>query len=62
MFKYLPFLKSTRFYAAVLMALAIWFGNYGWLPVELVEFIKLVTGTHIGLRSLDRFSEKLGKK
>lgn len=60
--KAFPFLGSNRFWAAVLMGLAIWFGGYGWIPVELVDFVKLVTGAHIGIRTIDRFSENVGKK
>lgn len=57
-----PFLKSTRFWAIVVMSLAIWLGSYGWMPVELVEFIKLVTAGHVGIRTVDRFAENVGKK
>ena len=62
MIEKLPFLGSTRFYALVLMGLAIWGGALGWLPVELVDFVTLVAGGHVGLRSLDRFGENVGKK
>jgi len=57
-----PFLGSNRFWAMVLMGLAIWGGSLGWLPQDLVDFVMLVAGGHVGIKSLDRFSEQLGKK
>jgi len=57
-----PFLKSNRFWALVLFGVAIWFGDLGWFPAELVAFIQTVTAGHIGIRSLDRLGESIGKK
>jgi len=57
-----PFLKSTRFWAVVIMALAIWGGSLGWLPADLVTFVEMVTAGHVGLRTVDRFSEPPKKK
>ena len=62
MLKLFPFLLSTRFHALVLIGLAIWLGSLGWIPEELVAFIKLIGGGHIGIRSWDRASEYLGDK
>ena len=57
-----PMLKSNRFWAMVLIALTIWFESYGWIPTELKAFILTVCGGHIGMRTIDRFSENVGKK
>jgi len=58
----LPFLASTRFWAIIVMALAIWGGALGWLPADLVSFVELVTAGHIGIRTTDRAFENFKKK
>jgi len=58
----LEFLTSNRFWALVLLGLSIWFHSIGWIPVELASFIEVICGGHIGIKTLDRFSEKFGKK
>jgi hypothetical protein len=58
----MPFLKSTRFWALVLIGLSIWFNQLGWIPAELQAFIYTVAGGHVGLRTIDRFSENINKK
>ena len=62
MVKNFPFLRSTRFWAVVIFALAIWLGDAGVMPAELVAFLQTVTGGHVGLRTIDRFGETVGKK
>lgn len=60
--KYFPFLKSTRFWAVVLIGLVVWFGSYGWIPEEVVAFVYTVAGGHVGIRSLDRAFENFSPK
>lgn len=56
----LCFLKSNRFQAAVVFALAAFLGARGLLPADAVLALQTVCGAHIAIRSVDRFSEKLG--
>ena len=58
-FKALPFLKSTRFWSLVLLGATIWLKEEGLIQPEFMNFIKLVTVGHIGIRSIDRFAENL---
>lgn len=57
-----PFLKSTRFWAVVAIAVSMQLGALGLLTREVVEFIYVIAGGHIGLRTIDKVSENLGKK
>ena len=59
-----PFLTSTRFWAVVLIAIAGYLQSAGftWDPNALGTALKIVAGGHIGIRTLDRASEKAGGK
>ena len=56
------FWLSSRFWSLVLIAGVHLLGVYGLLPVEVVEALYVVLGGHVGLRSVDRFAENVGKK
>ena len=58
---YFGFLKSNRFHAVLVFALASYLGAKGYLPMEAVAAIQTVTGAHVVIRSVDRNVEKLGK-
>lgn len=53
-----PFLKSTRFWSVIVIATAITLQAHGYIPKELVEFLQLVLGSHIVIRTVDRFAEQ----
>ena len=56
------FYKSTRFWALVLFAGVGILQNYAMLPAEVSLALLTVLGGHIGIRTVDRFSEEVGKK
>jgi hypothetical protein len=56
------FIGSTRFQAAVVIALLQILVNNGVVAPEMAEPLQFVCLTHIGLRTVDRAAEKLGKK
>lgn len=51
------FLKSTRFWAAVIGAFAIYAKTKGWIGDPEMTLIDTIMGTHIVLRTVDKFSE-----
>lgn len=57
-----PFLKSTRFWAVVTIAASMWLVDLGWMPETPANFIYTIAGGHIGLRTIDKVSENIGKK
>jgi hypothetical protein len=57
-----PFLKSTRFWAVVALSLVMMLHSYGVLPAEVRDLLMTVLGGHVGLRTIDRFAENVGKK
>jgi hypothetical protein len=59
--KNFQFLTSNRFWAIVLFSLAIALKDAGVISVELAQFVMTVTAGHIGVKTVDRFAEKLGK-
>jgi len=58
--KLFPFLGSTRFWAIVVLALAMLLKSWNLLPAELMDFLMVVCGSHVGIRSLDRAMEYMG--
>ena len=54
------FLKSNRFWALVVLAVVMWFNSQGFIAEGLFDAFIVVLGGHIGLRTLDRATEKLG--
>lgn len=63
--KIFPFIASTRFWAIVIVGLAMLLNSKGFIPEELYYFIWTVCSGHVGIRSLDRAFEqfaKIGKK
>ena len=58
----LSFLKSNRFQALVALSIIILLGKYQILPLEIVTAFVTVLAGHIGIRSIDRFSEKIGER
>lgn len=55
-------IKSTRFQALVALSIVIILGDYGILPYEVVTAFVTILGGHIGIRSWDRFSDKIGSR
>lgn len=58
----LKFLESTRFWAVVVIALAMLLKDYSLISQELFNFVATVAGGHIGIRTIDRGTEKIGSK
>ena len=62
MLKTFPFLTSNRFWAVVVIAVVMMLYSYGLVPVEVRDLLVTICGAHVGLRTIDRAAEKLGKK
>lgn len=56
--KHFKFLESTRFWAIVAFALAMWLNDLSLISENLFGFIATVCGGHIGIRTIDRFGEQ----
>lgn len=56
------FIYSTRFQAVVVIGITIFAFDQGWITEELRNFLFLVLGGHTGIRTIDRFGEKIGGK
>ena len=54
-------LKSTRFQALLILALVGVLQDYGWIASPIAQAFYLVLATHIGVRTIDKFSQKMGK-
>jgi hypothetical protein len=54
------FLKSNRFWAMVLGALAIYLTEKGLIGEAEIKLIGTITAGFVGIRTVDRFSEKIG--
>ena len=57
-----PFWKSTRFWALIVSAVVYAANAAGWMPQELANALYVVLAGHIGIRTTDRFAEKLSPK
>jgi len=60
----LSFLKSTRFWFVVIIALGQSVQNYASTNDfigSLVQFITILGGGSVGIRTIDRFGEKVGE-
>lgn len=58
----LKFLESTRFWAVIVIALAMLLKDYSIISPELFNFLATIAGGHIGIRTIDRGTEKIGSK
>jgi len=56
------FLKSNRFWAIVIGAVALAFYKYGVLPEPFFNMIETIVGAFTIVRTVDRFSETVGQK
>lgn len=56
----LRFLKSNRFWVAVVIAVGAYLQSKGWLGEEERNLIVTLGGLFIGIKTVDRASEKLG--
>lgn len=52
------FLLSTRFWAVVIIALSFQLSDMGLISDRLFEFLSMIAGGHIGIRTIDRFGEQ----
>lgn len=57
----LTFLKSNRFWALILLVIVMVLGEYGWISTELSSSLEVLFGGFIGIRTVDRVSEYVGK-
>jgi len=55
-------LKSNRFQALVVLSIFVILGQYDILSEPIVTAAITILGGHIGIRTIDRFSENIGKK
>lgn len=53
--------SSSRFWSLVIVAALALLAEYQLLSVEIVQSLVLVLLGHVGIRTVDRFSEKVGK-
>lgn len=56
--EHLKFLTSTRFWAVVIIALSFQLSDMGLISDRLFEFLSMIAGGHIGIRTVDRFGEQ----
>jgi hypothetical protein len=56
------FLTSTRFWALIIGAVAIYMSQEGIISEALSQLITTVSAVFIGIKSVDRFSEQMGSK
>ena len=56
--KYLPFLRSTRFWTVVVIALAMLLNEHKILSDDITGFILTIGFSHIGIRTIDKATEK----
>jgi len=55
-------MQSTRFWALLALALAIYLNDQNLISDNLASFIFTVGAGHIGIRTVDRFGEKIGEQ
>lgn len=55
------FLKSNRFWVAVAMALGAYLYSKGYIGQAEVTLIETLGGIFIGVRTIDRLGEQVGK-
>ena len=60
-FKTMKVFSSSRFWSLVVVAALGLLTQYGLLPVEIMQALVTVLLGHVGIRTVDRFSEKVGK-
>jgi len=56
----ISFLKSTRFWSVVIMAITVYLQTKGIIGDPEMILITTVLGGHVALRTVDRFAEKSG--
>jgi len=54
-------LKSNRFHALVALSIFVMLGSYDILPFEIVTVAVTILSGHIGIRTIDRLGEKIGR-
>lgn len=55
------FLTSNRFWAMIIGALAIYGQQKGWLGEAEMQLVATLSGIFIGIRTIDRVSDRLSK-
>ncbi len=55
------FYTSSRFWALVILACVGYITDMNYIRPEIAEMFYVILGGHVGLRTLDRFSETIGK-
>lgn len=58
----LKFLTSNRFWALILTGIVQALGKGGYLSPDIVSAFLVILGGFIGIRTVDRFSEKLSER
>jgi len=56
----LDFLKSTRFWALVIGAVTLYLQSKGFIGESELTLIGTIVAGFIGVRTIDRFGEKIG--
>ena len=56
------FLKSTRFWVMVVGAVVLYLNNKGYIGMHETTLVETVAALFVGIRTLDRLGEKIGKK
>lgn len=51
------FIKSTRFWAVVIGAVAVYFHQEGIITEPLMQLILTICGGHVTIRTVDKFNE-----
>jgi len=56
------FLKSTRFWVMVAGAFVLYLNSKGYIGVHETKLLETVAALFVGIRTIDRLGEKIGKK
>jgi hypothetical protein len=55
----LPFLKSTRFWSLVILAVLYYLNSKGLMAQDIFNALAIIIGGHAGIRTIDRFAEQV---
>jgi hypothetical protein len=55
------FLTSTRFWVMVLGAVSVYLYTKGWIGDAEVKLLEILTAGFVGIKTVDKFGENIGK-
>ncbi len=58
----ITFLRSNRFWALVIGAVAVYLKAKGWIGLDEMKLVATLVGGFIGVRTVDRVADKLSPR